>query len=358
MRIHEIIREKRKSLGLTQEQAAVRLGITASAFNKWERGISYPDITILPALARLLETDLNTLLSFREELTDQEIALWCRQIADVFLKDGFEAAYQQAIEKVCEYPGSGKLLFQIAGTLEGELQMFSSGLEEEKKQKYLEVIETLYERAAQSKDDAARIQANTMLALKYMNRGEYEKAQEKIELLPDPALQDKRQLQAQLYYRQGRYEEAAQLEEGKILKSANGIYTDLMLLMGIALKEKRMEDARYFVEKAVQTVQLYEMWEYSAWAAEFQMAVSMRDKEKTVQVLKQMLPSLKQVWRPSEARLYSHIPQKEGSLEKGAYRERMLGQIVGMLKTDEEMEFLREDEEFSRLLRRYTDQTE
>lgn len=40
MRIHEIIREKRKSLGLTQEQAAVRLGITASAFNKWERGVS------------------------------------------------------------------------------------------------------------------------------------------------------------------------------------------------------------------------------------------------------------------------------------------------------------------------------
>lgn len=40
MRINEIIREKRRALGLTQEQAAERLGVTASAVNKWERGAS------------------------------------------------------------------------------------------------------------------------------------------------------------------------------------------------------------------------------------------------------------------------------------------------------------------------------
>ena len=40
MRINEIIREKRREQGLTQEQAAHRLGVTASALNKWERGVS------------------------------------------------------------------------------------------------------------------------------------------------------------------------------------------------------------------------------------------------------------------------------------------------------------------------------
>ena len=34
-------------------------------------GTSYPDITLLPALARLLDTDLNTLLSFQEDLSVQ-----------------------------------------------------------------------------------------------------------------------------------------------------------------------------------------------------------------------------------------------------------------------------------------------
>lgn len=42
--------------------------------NKWERGNSYPDITLLPVLARTLRVDLNTLLSFREDLTETEIA--------------------------------------------------------------------------------------------------------------------------------------------------------------------------------------------------------------------------------------------------------------------------------------------
>lgn len=43
-------------------------------------GTSYPDITTLPALARILETDLNTLLSFKEELTEQEIAIFKHSI--------------------------------------------------------------------------------------------------------------------------------------------------------------------------------------------------------------------------------------------------------------------------------------
>ena len=77
MTIGEVIREKRKELELTQEQVAQRLGISAPAVNKWERGSTYPDITILPALARLLNTDINTLLCFQEEVSDEEAARIC-----------------------------------------------------------------------------------------------------------------------------------------------------------------------------------------------------------------------------------------------------------------------------------------
>lgn len=61
MKIEETIRERRLAKHLTQEQLANYLGVTAPAVNKWEKGISYPDIRLLPALARLLDTDLNTL---------------------------------------------------------------------------------------------------------------------------------------------------------------------------------------------------------------------------------------------------------------------------------------------------------
>ena len=74
MEIGSVIREKRTAQGLTQEQVATALGVSAPAVSKWERGESFPEITLLPALARLLGTDLNGLLSFQQEMGREEIA--------------------------------------------------------------------------------------------------------------------------------------------------------------------------------------------------------------------------------------------------------------------------------------------
>ena len=73
MKLNEQIRENRKKAGLTQEQVANYLGVSTPAVNKWEKGSTYPDITLLPVLARLLEIDLNTLFSFHEEMTEAEV---------------------------------------------------------------------------------------------------------------------------------------------------------------------------------------------------------------------------------------------------------------------------------------------
>ena len=54
MKINEIIRKKRLEKGYTQEQIASFLGVSPPAVNKWEKASSYPDITLLPPLARTL----------------------------------------------------------------------------------------------------------------------------------------------------------------------------------------------------------------------------------------------------------------------------------------------------------------
>lgn len=99
MKINETIRQRRIERNLTQEQVANYLGVTAPAVNKWEKGTSYPDITTLPALARILETDLNTLLSFKEELTEQEIAIFLNTLSELLEKEGFLKVYEIAMEK-------------------------------------------------------------------------------------------------------------------------------------------------------------------------------------------------------------------------------------------------------------------
>ena len=47
------IAANRKRLGLTQDQMAERLGVTAQAVSKWENDQSCPDIAMIPRLAEL-----------------------------------------------------------------------------------------------------------------------------------------------------------------------------------------------------------------------------------------------------------------------------------------------------------------
>lgn len=74
MEIGTIIRSRRAARGLTQAQVAQALGVTATAVSKWERNASLPEVTLLPALARLLGTDLNDLLAFQQEMTREEVS--------------------------------------------------------------------------------------------------------------------------------------------------------------------------------------------------------------------------------------------------------------------------------------------
>ena len=41
MVMNQIIRERRKALGLTQEEVADYLGVSTPAVNKWETGVSH-----------------------------------------------------------------------------------------------------------------------------------------------------------------------------------------------------------------------------------------------------------------------------------------------------------------------------
>ena len=49
-----IIATARKNAKLTQESFAARLGITPQAVSKWENGVGYPDITLFPTIAQVL----------------------------------------------------------------------------------------------------------------------------------------------------------------------------------------------------------------------------------------------------------------------------------------------------------------
>ena len=54
-----MIMEFRNKNNLTQGEFGDLLGVSAQAISKWERELCYPDITILPDLARVLGCTVN-----------------------------------------------------------------------------------------------------------------------------------------------------------------------------------------------------------------------------------------------------------------------------------------------------------
>lgn len=58
-----LIAELRKEAGFTQKTLAEALHITDKAVSKWERGLSLPDVSLLPKLSLLLGADISLLLA-------------------------------------------------------------------------------------------------------------------------------------------------------------------------------------------------------------------------------------------------------------------------------------------------------
>ena len=65
-KISNFIKEKRKELGITQEELANKLFVTEKAISRWETGRGTPDISLLLPLSKELKVDVSELLNGEE----------------------------------------------------------------------------------------------------------------------------------------------------------------------------------------------------------------------------------------------------------------------------------------------------
>ncbi|MCL2514236.1 MAG: helix-turn-helix domain-containing protein, partial [Oscillospiraceae bacterium] len=115
MLISKNLKNLRFKKGLTQEELAKRIGVTGQAVSKWERGECYPDITLIPGLAKLFGVTADELLGM-EEIGDKKYNFHAA-VSALRSEGNYKEAYSLTEKTVREFPGDRGLLASMAGTL-------------------------------------------------------------------------------------------------------------------------------------------------------------------------------------------------------------------------------------------------
>lgn len=350
MQMSEMIRRKRKALGLTQEQVAEYLNVSTPAVSKWETGDTCPDMALLPALARLLKTDPNTLLCFREELSEQEVNRLCMEASELIKKEGVEAGLRMMEQKILEYPHCAVMIHQFALVLDGSLVM--STLSGSEKKPYEDKLLIWYGRVAEGDDAKVKNRAAFMLASKYMERGEYEKSQEWIGQMEEPEILDKKLLQADLWFRQKSHlEEAETLLQRKLLMSVMNLYGILLRLAKTAMELNGNKKAEQIADITGRAASLLGLGEYYTYITPLEIALAGKDTPECIRLIDALLSSCSRVGQQKDSPLYDRITAAFSSKEAAA--SVILPPLLNMLEKSPEYEFLRPDREFQELLQKY-----
>lgn len=109
-KLGDIIVELRKKQHLTQQELANKLNITDKAVSKWERGLSYPDITSISKLASVLGVESSYLI----DLCKKE-----DNINPYLKKENFNKLFIL----ICEGIGMSMGIAVVVSNILGELQI-------------------------------------------------------------------------------------------------------------------------------------------------------------------------------------------------------------------------------------------
>lgn len=110
----EMISSLRKEKGMTQLELAEKMGVTDKAVSKWERNLSFPDVSSLPRLAEIFGITVDELIQAKGVPADEQkktdvngmICLICKAVTVAM---GVAVAALSAMKKLDVNSGLGML---------------------------------------------------------------------------------------------------------------------------------------------------------------------------------------------------------------------------------------------------------
>lgn len=224
--IGSVILNLRKERGMTQEQLAEIVGVSPPAVSKWETGASCPDVALLAPIARALDTDVNTLLSFTPTLSQEGLLAAIREVQALAEQNG-SAAMERILTLTRRYPTDSQLRFQLAGMSMGFPQLY--GWSGETKESAWDFAEHGFEYVRQHGEKKLWPTATYLLAGLLLNRDKLDETEALLDSLPVMPL-SVQTLYAALYQKRGQPEKAWEQARSQLMAGGQTVLSALAIL--------------------------------------------------------------------------------------------------------------------------------
>ena len=110
--ISQNIKKLRQSRSLTQEELAERLGVSYQSVSRWETGLSYPDIELIPEIAAFFEVSTDVLMGVEKATAEQNLASDLKKVRmDVFDTKEERLAFLKEMHR--KYPHDAETLIHL-----------------------------------------------------------------------------------------------------------------------------------------------------------------------------------------------------------------------------------------------------
>ena len=118
--IAENLKALRKSKEWTQEEMAEVVGVSPQSISKWERGDTYPDITLLPALANLFKVSVDTIIGM-DKINETEAIKSIFKSGHEFLRESDNESAKKVFSNALKtFPNDESLMAELALVLSTE----------------------------------------------------------------------------------------------------------------------------------------------------------------------------------------------------------------------------------------------
>ena len=171
------IRELRKKKGITQEALASVLSVSPQAVSKWESGLTYPDMEMIPVIAGYFEVSMDILFDYDVREMKAKITKITNEASKYFFDD--TPRYIDTIKAALqEYPENEFLLCCL-------LDAYEYALRDQDDTSHLDELIELSQKIITESSDFLRIcNAKDCQSAAYLKKGEYQKAKDVLETLP------------------------------------------------------------------------------------------------------------------------------------------------------------------------------